>query len=68
MPADNVWFPADVDAGANYHAIAAQFDDAAKRFTDVASSVDVEADAASIIAKPDKGGRHTSPPHPSQTN
>jgi hypothetical protein len=41
-------------AGANYRAIAAQFDNAAKRFTDVANTVDVEADPVSMLKANDK--------------
>jgi hypothetical protein len=41
-------------AATNYQAVAKQFDDAATRFTEVASTVDVEADAASMIDKPDR--------------
>jgi hypothetical protein len=41
-------------AATNYQAVAKQFDDAATRFTKVASTVDVEACAASMIDKPDR--------------
>jgi hypothetical protein len=38
----------------NYKAIAKQFDQAAKRFTDAATIADPEADAASMLDQPDK--------------
>jgi alkyl hydroperoxide reductase subunit AhpC len=41
-------------AADNYAAVAAQFDKAAKQFTDLAATCDVKADAATIIDKPDK--------------
>jgi hypothetical protein len=44
---------ADVAAD-NYTAIAAQFDKAATKFTELAATCDVEGDAASMLAAPDK--------------
>jgi hypothetical protein len=41
-------------AADNYRAVAALFDAAAQRFVDTANTVDVEADAATMIDKPDK--------------
>jgi hypothetical protein len=41
-------------AADNYRAVAKQFDDAATRFADTAATVDVEADPASMIDKPDE--------------
>ncbi|MGA7054528.1 MAG: hypothetical protein WBZ37_25325, partial [Mycobacterium sp.] len=38
----------------NYRAVAKQFDNAAKRFTDLAELVDVEGDAAALLNEPDK--------------
>ena len=41
-------------AGANYRAVAERFNDVAQHFCATANTVDIEADAASMIDKPDK--------------